>query len=323
MEDRRPSSDAHRSALLADPALRSALAKAVRRRVPESDVDDVVQATLVEALAAKTAPADPAELRLWVYGILRHKVADLHRRRRRESLIDPGNDETAAESAPISARELLQWAEQELPAGEHGKNTLEWMIREGHGEKLETIAREERVPAPRVRQRIARLRRHFRERWAAQLAAAVGLLGLVAGLLLWMRHRSNAVHPVPIAREPMPPVERAREMRRFALEECARARYRSCLDGLDRAKTLDPIGDEDDDVRAARQQAASALTPPAPSTTATVAPTSSAAPPAPRRAPRRTSPKPAPASTDSFEPAPPRSNPSKPRINPSIDLDMK
>ena len=83
-------------------------------------------------------------------------------------------------AAPPAARDLSDWVTRELPKGEQPENTLGWMLREGDGEALETIAREEHLPAPTVRQHAARLRRHFRTRWAAELAA-LSVLALFVG----------------------------------------------------------------------------------------------------------------------------------------------
>src|SRR5690349_15785644 len=69
---------------LADPALRRLLEDFVRRRVPATDVDDVVQTVLCDALAAQGRPTDEEELRKWLLGVARHKVADHHRRAVRE-----------------------------------------------------------------------------------------------------------------------------------------------------------------------------------------------------------------------------------------------
>ena len=47
------------------------------------------------------------------------------------------------------------------------------MLREGEGEKLETIAAEANVPAPRVRQRVSRLRRYYKARCVTRYDAVV------------------------------------------------------------------------------------------------------------------------------------------------------
>ncbi len=263
VEETHPSSDSVRSELLGDPALRTALERFVRTRVPESEAEDVVQSTLTDALASAHAPSDAEELRRWIHGIAKNKIVDLYRKRGREPMpdSDPGGD-VPADSAPISARDLLRWAEKELPEGENAESTLEWMLREGSGEKLETIAKEEGVPAPRVRQRVTRMRKHFRSKWAAQIAA-VALLAILVGGILWLAKRD--IDPKPeIVREPPvepTPEERAERLRHAAYEHCDDARWQDCLDGLDAAKQIDPRGDEAARVGGARRAAAKGLAP--------------------------------------------------------------
>jgi len=189
---------------LSDPALAAALSHFVRARVPEPEVQDIVQSTLTAALDAddEAAPVDDEEIVRWVYGICRHKVVDWFRRARREvphDLEAPDQPAiAAAESAPQSAMDLLRWAHKELPAGEENAKTLEWMLREGAGEKLETIAAEANVPAPRVRQRVSRLRRYYKARWAAQAAALAALLLVALALALALRQKKEEVAPAPV-----------------------------------------------------------------------------------------------------------------------------
>lgn len=276
-----------RGNLLAAPELRSGLVRFVRGRVPDSDVEDVVQATLADAFAAREAPGEAEELRRWVFGIAKNKIVDIHRRGGREQPREGVADEASAESAPLSARDLLRWAEEELPEAEGAKSTLEWMLREGDGEKLEHIAEEAQVPAPRVRQRVSRMRKYFRTRWAAQLAAAAAIA--VVGLVLWAWLRSRT-EPAPqeIARE-VAPDERARELRRVALERCHAGDFVPCLRGLDEARAIDPVGDEASAIQEARAAAARALAPvPSPTPSAAPAPPAPSAttPPAPKPVPK-------------------------------------
>ncbi len=190
-----------KKALLSDPALLSALGAHVRSRVPASDAEDVVQSVLADALAG-ASPEDGDALRRWIFGVARNKIADYYRRTRRELPSDAQDDDAAPSSGRAGARDLLLWAEGELPPGSDAKRTFEWMLREGEGEKLESIAETEKVPAPRVRKRVSRMREHFRARWAAYVAglAAAGLAVLVVFYIL--RRKPEPV--VRIVPEPVP-----------------------------------------------------------------------------------------------------------------------
>lgn len=247
---------------LADPALRRALVDFVRRRLPIADVDDVVQTVLCDALAARERPSDAGELRRWVLGIARHKVIDCHRRAHREPPIEM--PEVEASPPPIEACELVRWAEKQAASQADAQKTLAWMAREGEGEKLEAIAAEEQVPAARVRQRVSRMRRWMKERWVAELAA-VAMLGVavlvgVWLLRLWTDAPIALPQPTPsIAPEPPSPNDRARALREDGLRACDRGEWRPCLEGLDGARSLDPIGDEAPAIGAARQRAADGL----------------------------------------------------------------
>ncbi len=265
---------------LADPALRQSLQDFVRRRVPPSDVDDVVQTVLVDALAAEGRPREAEELRKWLLGIARHKVADCHRRAHREPPAEL--PEVEATPAPIEARELVRWAEEQAGSTRDAKQTLDWMAREGEGEKLESIAASEQVPAARVRQRVSRMRRWMKERWLAELGAAA-MLATLALVAWWLLRKPEAPEarpdkPLPSSTAPGPtPLEDARALRDKALDDCVHEAWQLCLDGLDKAKALDPDGDKDPAVGAARQKAEDALRTP-PNDAPKDAPTPSAAP---------------------------------------------
>jgi len=190
-----------RKTLLSDKRLISALGAHVRTRVPAADADDVVQSVLADALASDGAPEDGEALRKWLFGVARNKIADFYRKNRREQPSEL-EDEAAPSSGKASAKDLLDWAERELPPGSDAKRTFEWMLREGDGEKLESIAETEQVPAPRVRKRVSRMREHFRARWAAYVAglAAAGLAILIA-FYIFRKKPTPEAHIVP---EPKP-----------------------------------------------------------------------------------------------------------------------
>ena len=191
---------------VADPALRREVEAAVRRRVRGDDAEDVVQATLADVLSAARVPDEPEEFRRFVFGVARNKVFD-HFRRQRRYVSGQSENETAAPEPPLSARDILRWAEGELPDSE-SHSTLEWMLREGDGEKLENIARDEQLPAPRVRKRVSRLRKLLRERWAAELAL-IGFLLLCAGAGALYWYTRGKTPEDFVKREPPTPLPRA------------------------------------------------------------------------------------------------------------------
>jgi DNA-directed RNA polymerase specialized sigma24 family protein len=262
---------------LAEPGIRRALEEFVRRRVPGGEVDDVVQTVLCDALASPARPTDPTELRRWLLGIARHKVADHHRRSSREAATEL--PVLPVGPPPVEARELARWAEEQASATRDAQQTLAWMAREGEGEKLESIAAEEQVPAARVRQRVSRMRRWMRERWLAELAAvaALALLAILVVRLLRSTRDLPEVAPLPEPPpsappreapsprdrldplDPLDPLDRARFLRAEALRACDEAAWRRCLDQLDEADRLDPAGRGAPDVAAARERALDAL----------------------------------------------------------------
>src|SRR5262245_11901768 len=105
MSTQMPSEAFDEKRFLAEPAVRQMLAEFVRRRVPASDVDDVVQTVLVEALAAPARPRGEDELRRWLIGIARHKVVDHHRRASREAASEI--PDVPVDAPPIEARSLV------------------------------------------------------------------------------------------------------------------------------------------------------------------------------------------------------------------------
>jgi DNA-directed RNA polymerase specialized sigma24 family protein len=256
-----PSTSRPLSQRLADPAMRRLIERFVRRRVPAGEVDDVVQTVLCDALAAEQPPDSDEALRKWLVGITRHKVADLHRANGRARHVElPA--ELGADEEPHSAREWASWAEKQTEGNPDAERTLDWMAREGGGEKLAHIAEDEKLPATQIRQRVSRLRRMMRERWAAELAAVAAVLFAVLIAWMWLRREqptADPVLPTPVPETAPPELERAAKLRAEALGECDRNAWERCLEGLDEAAQLDPAGDTSQQVRRARERAEQAL----------------------------------------------------------------
>ncbi|MBX3230051.1 MAG: sigma-70 family RNA polymerase sigma factor [Labilithrix sp.] len=301
------------------PDLRAALLAMVKKRVPESEAEDIVQSTLTDAFASPHAPADAESFRRWIFGVAKNKVVDYHRRAIRETFDMP---EVAGKPAPHQEADLLRWAEKHLPPGDDNKATLDWMLREGEGEKLESIAETENLPAPRVRQRVSRLRRHLKSHWQKEVALLATLGVLITAVVLYLRSQEPDPNN-PIAKDD---VARAEEMRHQAFDLCKASQWTSCIEKLDDAKRLDPAGDTTPAVQQARDEANKAITlPPVP----TPAPTLSDAPDDPlplRKGPTKEMKMPSPGPTSSAAPPPgpmpapaPAPAPARPKGKSSLD----
>jgi DNA-directed RNA polymerase specialized sigma24 family protein len=241
---------------LASRDVQKLLSDYVKRRVPGTDAEDVVQTVLCEALASPRLPEDREELRRFLIGVARNKVADHFRKSSREAPEEL--PELEAPPAPIEARGLVEWAERQTAQDSETARTLDWMAREGEGEKLESIAEDEHVPATRVRQRVSRMRRWMKERWLAELAlvAAVGLVVFVVWRI-GTGPEPEAERLAPMPQPTLPDLERlaldrARSLRELGLDACGRGDAARCVELLDEAARLDPAGDQQPEVRAAR-----------------------------------------------------------------------
>src|SRR6185295_4111987 len=69
----------------------------------------------------------------------------------------------------IEARSVLAGVIDETRPSPRDRETLGWIVREHEGDRLADIAEEEGLPSPVVRQRVSRLRRALRQRWASAL----------------------------------------------------------------------------------------------------------------------------------------------------------
>jgi RNA polymerase sigma-70 factor (ECF subfamily) len=71
--------------------------------------EDVVQETLVAALAAEASFAGRSNLRTWLTGILKHKIVDAIRRSSRERPLDSGDGEASVEDLEALFDQTGHW----------------------------------------------------------------------------------------------------------------------------------------------------------------------------------------------------------------------
>jgi len=105
-------------------------------------------------------------------------------------------------------------------------------------------------------------RRPIANRWVFSLAAAlgVGVAGLfVVPSLIPAHPVQSPPGPQGMASDAAVSANSAEEMRRAAFAECAIGHWRECLQGLDRARDIDPAGDGQADVQWRRSAAEGAL----------------------------------------------------------------
>ncbi len=146
----------------------------VRRRVPSSDVDDIVQSVLCDALGAGRCPDDPRDVPRWVMAIAKHKVADFHRRRRRE---EPVPVAVAKPLVPtIEERDLLRAVLEDAERQPSARETIRILIREHEGETLRDIAIGEALSPELVRKRVSRFRKYLRARFLTVPAIAIAII---------------------------------------------------------------------------------------------------------------------------------------------------
>jgi hypothetical protein len=105
-------------------------------------------------------------------------------------------------------------------------------------------------------------RRPIARRWVFSLAAALGVA--VAGFFvgpLWLPAHPVGRPPGPqgMASDAAASANAAVEMRPAAFAECGIGHWQKCLQGLDRARDIDPAGDGQADVQWRRSAAQAAL----------------------------------------------------------------
>jgi DNA-directed RNA polymerase specialized sigma24 family protein len=257
-----------RAAHLADPAVHEVLRKAVRKLVRPGDVDDIVQTTLVAALADPNYPEKREVFIAWLVTKGRSKAIDhLRSTRRSEHLFTeaPEGDVNVLEHGPAAnasethdATEALRFTQARIdehvadPRTERGAR---WLMLHLRGESYEDIADDERVRPETVQHAVARLKRNLNATWITA-AALVLLFFLLRGLFGRNTENERArPQPVPSALPtleppaPLPPAptpeEVARDLRNDAVIECRAGEWIRCVEDLQRAGEEDPAGNRD------------------------------------------------------------------------------
>jgi DNA-directed RNA polymerase specialized sigma24 family protein len=260
----------HPSVGLLQPELRQHLARYLRRRLPPADAEDALQAVYCAALEAQSIPGEPEHLRRWLTVIARRQIAAYYKRSSTEQLGEP--PEVDVLPGDVESLSLLRWVERQAAQckNEEVDQTLDWMARESDGEKLEAIAAETRIPSASVRQRVFRLRRFMKARWALEISAAVFAVAIASWVLSRRAHpvTNLEIVPIPTVSVPLPIVSannlpnRSEALRKMAFQHCDENRFDECLRLLDEAAALDPKGETDPMVTAARNRATIRIAPP-------------------------------------------------------------
>jgi len=270
-----PVADDDRDAFLRDPDLLRAIRNAVVRRVPDAQVDDVVQRTLEAASRSPHLPADPLARRQYILGIARKTAAEQRRTNRRQlELKDdadvdaqavPDSESTAADV--VERRDLLAKILRFVP--KHEESTLRCLDRKADGESLVAIAGELGLDYEVLSRRVSRLQSRLRVTGQMLVGTLVLALVVAAGWYLG-RKPEEARQPPSITPTSMPATsssapevvdhsDEARLLRQRAFGECTRNQWSECQEHLYDASLLDPAGDHDPLVKAAYNDALNAL----------------------------------------------------------------
>lgn len=270
--------EAEREAMLRDAALKGALRGVIARKVPERDVEDVLQMTLLAAHKAPGLPAGGgAERDRYAMGIAHNHVIGYHRAKNRGTQLQLGAtddfgatfDETvpAAPGEEVVRRDFLEKLTVDLP--EKQLQTFRCMVRNILGENLTDIAEELGLPYDTLRKRVDALRERLvtkATRWGGG-GLAVLLAILLGPSVLRPRPHLGAdevamrtLDPGVSTRVGRPdPADWAAVLRSQALRACVNGDWGECIGGLDAARELDPDGERSAIVAAARADAAEGL----------------------------------------------------------------
>ena len=241
-----------RTAFLADAAILTSLRQAIASRVPHQEVDDVAQATLLEAWKAVDYPTEREGFRRWLSLKGRSNAIDFLRKRARRGRW-VGKDDGEVDDSPAppperanEARDALRFTQAMLDANAGTGTSARWLLLRLRGESYASIANDEGTRVEVVAKSVGRLRKRLRTAWVA--VAAVAAFFIVR----------MSFGPPPVASHGNPAPD-ASTLRMRGLRECDAGKWKSCLDDLDRARELDPDVAGDPAVQRATSEARSHL----------------------------------------------------------------
>src|SRR5580704_7603610 len=243
---------------VADARLKSALDRWIRGRVPEADAPDMVQNVLAALLAHAHPPDTVDGLIALGRRMLQHDLIDHYRHREtvrgaEVCALDDQHAETIAPAAPAGAWDGFDVAKRArlvnaLVARGQLTDVDVDVLERADAEGYPALAAELGTTDQALRVRAHRKRALLREGWTRYAAYGSGLAVLVLiAYAFWDRPDNVAAPspgPGPEQHEPAPP-ERAASLRAAASRACADSQWKECLDRLDDARAIDPVGDGD------------------------------------------------------------------------------
>jgi DNA-directed RNA polymerase specialized sigma24 family protein len=266
------------SALLAHPELTRAIeGTLIQTGWPRTELPDgvaQVQMRVLEALRRKPLPVDLGEWKALACTIAKRMVIKDRQRAKKRSRYDTGLSDGADDHAPVERspgrvadavdlarqRRVLEGQFEAGDMPEHGEAILEGVV---DGLSAKEIGAELGLTESAVKNRLARMRKLFKAKLAALGMLTLMMLVAVLFAAPFGGVATRDVTPAPgatTAQPPRPPTGTlAQALRTQGLRACDAGEWDRCLGDLEKARTLDPAGDEEPAVRAARARAEDAL----------------------------------------------------------------
>jgi RNA polymerase sigma factor (sigma-70 family) len=259
-----PITDKEVDAFLADRSLRPAMMKVIRGRVPDADVEDVVQEALWAVKRAKRLPGGAVDRRRYALAIARNQAKTWYVRKyadRPEEVSFEDDCRRVSHDGGMECaieREHLQKIATTVPDTQ--RSTFECLGRYLLGENLAEIAREMGLDYDTLYKRVTKLHRDL-------MKAGQAIAGLAVVLLLLIGLRRGEKVAGPPSEPEAPKVERhesapktsdakahAAKLREAARAQCDAKQWKRCLASYDLAAALDPEG-ETQEVKVAHERA--------------------------------------------------------------------